>query len=65
MVDVKDEDVAAGWVAALAEDAYETVEEPDEAGVVEEGEEEDADEDAEEVSGGGDDEVDAWLDGTE
>lgn len=60
-MDVKDEDVVAGWVAALAEDAYETVEEPDGVGVVEEGEEEDA----EEGSGEKDDGVDAWLVGRE
>lgn len=65
----EEEEVVAGCVAALAEDAYDRVEvEVDEVGVCgvvdeckEVGEEkEDEDEDEDE-----DDEVDIWLDGTE
>lgn len=66
MVDVKDEDVVAGCVAALAEDAYEMVElEFGEVGVSEVADEREEDEEEVEEEIFENDEVDTWPDGTE
>lgn len=77
MVAVEDEEVVAGCVAALAEDAYDMVE-VEVAGVVDGSEEDDKDEDEDEDEEGDDsdreeeeeeegkeEEVAAWPDGTE
>lgn len=74
----EEEEVVAGCVAALAEEAYDTVEvevgefgvvevadESEEVGEEKEDEDEDEDKEEEEEEEVDDDEVDIWLDGKE